>query len=220
MAPAQPRRLDPRSRERVNRFYSTALSRFGPAHPLAVWWASTRAQERRFEVLCEAGPWQRASVADVGCGLGDLFGFLESRGLGVRYEGYDINPLMLAAARQKHRSPRARFSLRDVVSAGFPRRFDYVVASGTFNVRVRRHAAYTRRALEGMFAACRRAVAFNVLTPIPEGHPDRAFSERMYGDTFYHSRLEPLVAWCRQRARRVEVRVGYRDWDATILMLR
>jgi hypothetical protein len=42
----------------------------------------------------------------------------------------------------------------------------------------------------------------------------------MYGDTFYHSPLEPLVAWSRERARHVEVRVGYRDWDATILMLR
>jgi SAM-dependent methyltransferase len=213
-------RLDPGSRERVNTFYTSALERFGPAHPLAVWWASVRAQERRFEVLCEAGPWEGASVADVGCGLGDLFGFLESRGLTVRYEGYDINPRMLAAARAKHRSPRARFSLRDVVASGFPRRYDYVVASGTFNVRVRGHGAYVRRAVETMYAACRRAVAFNVLTPIPEGHPDREFNDRMYGGTFYHTHLEPLAAWCRRRAREVEVREGYRDWDATILMLR
>jgi hypothetical protein len=156
----------------------------------------------------------------VGCGLGDLFGFLEARGLTVRYEGYDVNPQMLAAARAKHAHPRARFALRDVVSSGLPRRFDYVVASGTFNVRLRRHAAYTLRALERMYAACRRAVAFNVLTPIPAGHPDREFTDRMYGDTFYHFRVPTLVAWCRRRARRVEVRVGYRDWDATILMLR
>ena len=216
----QPRQLDPRSRERVNAFYATALARFGPAHPLAVWWASTRAQERRFEVLCEAGPWEGASVADVGCGLGDLFGFLEARGLTVRYEGYDINPHMVAAARRKHPGPRARFSLRDVVQSGFPRRFEYVVASGTFNVRVRGHVAYVRGALERMYAACRRAVAFNVLTPVPVDHPDHEYAARMFGDTFHHERLEPLLAWCRQRARRVEARVGYRDWDATILMLR
>lgn len=220
MRPAPLRQLDPRSRARVNDFYSSALSRFGPAHPLSVWWATTRAQERRFEVLCEAGPWERASVADIGCGLGDLFGFLESRGLGVRYEGYDINPRMLEAARAKHPHPRARFSLGDVASDGLPRRFDYVVASGTFNVRVRGHAAYMRRALEAMYAACRRAVAFNMLMPIPKAHPDREFADRMFGDTFYHTRLPPLVAWCRETARRVEVRTGYRDWDATILMLR
>jgi SAM-dependent methyltransferase len=212
--------LDAQSRGRVNAFYSTALARFGPGHPLAVWWATRWAQERRFEVLCEAGPWERASVADVGCGLGDLFGFLEERGLTVRYEGYDINPRMVEAARAKHPHARARFSLRDVASAGLPRRFDYVVASGTFNVRVRGHAAYVRRALEVMYAACRRAVAFNMLTPIPKDHPDRDFARRMYGDTFYHARLPPLVAWCRGLARHVEVRTGYREWDATILMLR
>ena len=127
---------------------------------------------------------------------------------------------MVRAARAKHPHPRARFSVRDVAAAGLPRRFDYVVASGTFNVRVRGHAAYVRRALEAMYAACRRAVAFNVLTPIPKDHPDREFARRIYGDTLYHTPLPPLVAWCRALARQVEVRTGYRDWDATILMLR
>jgi SAM-dependent methyltransferase len=218
MGPRRP--LDPRSREGVNAFYHTALARFGTRHPMAVWWASRYAQERRFQVLTEVGPWERASVADVGCGLGDLFGFLEARGMDVRYEGYDINPEMVAAARAKHAHPRARFEVRDVVAAGLPRRFDYVVASGTFNIRVRGHTAYQRHAIEVMYAGCRRAAAFNVLTPIPPQHPDRELVEKMYGDVFHHSDLEPLAAFCASRARRVEVRTGYRDWDATVLMLR
>jgi hypothetical protein len=71
-----------------------------------------------------------------------------------------------------------------------------------------------------MYAGCRRAAVFNVLTPIPRRHPDRAHADTTYGDLFYHVRLEPLVAWCGAQARRVEVRTGYRDWDATVLMLR
>lgn len=205
----------------MNEFYGTALARFGPGHPMAVWWASRQAQERRFEVLAEAGPWEGASVADVGCGLGDLFGFLEARGLTVDYEGYDINPEMVAAARRKHTHPRARFSLRDVAADGLRRRFDYAVASGTFNIRVASHAAYVRRALEAMYAGCRRAVAFNVLTPVPDGHPDHELLRRLYGTAlFHHERLAPLAAWCRRLARRVEVRTGYRDWDASLLLFR
>jgi SAM-dependent methyltransferase len=187
---------------------------------MAVWWASRKVQQRRFAVLAEAGSWQGASVADVGCGLGDLFGFLEARGLGVRYHGFDINPRMLEAARAKHAHPRARFFQRDVVARGFPRRYDYVVASGTFNVRVRRHAAYVRAAVEAMYRGCRRAAAFNVLTPIAPDHPDREIERRLYGDLFFHAPVEPLVRWCHGLARRVEVRTGYRDWDATLLLFR
>lgn len=220
MPPARPRLLDAHSRDHLVGFYRTALARFGPQNTLSVWWTSRRAQERRFEVLAETGPWEGASVADVGCGLGDLFGFLDARGLTVRYEGYDINPGMVAAARAKYPHPRARFVARDVLASGFPRRYDYVLASGTFNVRVRDHEAWVRDSVDTMYASCRRAVAVNVLTPIPPEHPDRELMDRLYGDTFYHAPLEPLVAWCRQRARRVEVRTGYRDWDATVLMLR
>lgn len=221
MSEPRPPALHPDSRARLNDFYRTSLSRFGPGHSMAVWWASKRTQERRFEILAEAGPWEGASVADVGCGLGDLFGFLDARGLGVRYEGYDINPDMVAAARAKHPHPRARFEMRDVATAGLPRRFDYVVASGTFNIRVRGHAAYLRRGLEAMYAGCRRAVAFNVLTPIPCGHPEEELMRQLYGDgLFYHAPLEPLAAWCRRLARRVELRTGYRDWDASLLLFR
>lgn len=213
-------RLDERSRDHLLDFYRTALKRFGPANALSVWWTSRRAQERRFEVLAEAGPWEGASVADVGCGLGDLFGFLEARGLAVRYSGYDINPAMIEAARTKYPQPRARFAVRDVLASGLPARFDYVLASGTFNVRVSDHDAWMRDAVDTMYASCRRAVAFNLLTPVPPEHPDRELLDRLYGDLFYHAPVEPLVAWCRGRARRVEVRTCYREWDATVLMLR
>jgi SAM-dependent methyltransferase len=219
--PASRRRaLDRGSRAHLDEFYGAALDRFGPGHSMAVWWASRRVQERRFEVLAEAGPWQGARVADVGCGLGDLFGFLEARGLGVRYDGFDINARMLEAARAKHAHPRARFLHRDVVARGFPRRYDYVVASGTFNVRVKRHAAYLRAAIAAMYAGCARAAVLNLLTPITPGHPDAQLERRLYGDLFFHAPLEPLVRWCRPLARRLEVRTGYRDWDATLLLFR
>jgi SAM-dependent methyltransferase len=218
--PAVRTRLDGRSHDHLVHFYVTALKRFGPDHPLAVWWTSRRAQERRFEVLAEAGPWEGASVADVGCGLGDLFGFFGARGLRVRYSGYDINPAMIEAARTKYPHPRARFEVRDVLASGLPGRFDYVLASGTFNVRVSDHEAWMRDAVGTMYASCRRAVAINLLTPVPPDHPDCELLERLYGDTFYHAPFEPLVEWCRARARRVEVRTGYRVWDASVLMLR
>jgi SAM-dependent methyltransferase len=218
------RGLDPASRAAVTDFYARSLKQWGPQRTMAVWWASPRTQARRFSVLAEVGAWEGRSVADVGCGVGDLFGFLEARGLNVRYHGYDINPAMVEAARAKYPHPRARFELRDPLARGLGRRrYDYVVASGTFNIRYKHgHDRYLRRAVAGMFAACRRAAAFNVLVPIPAAHPDAAVMEALYGedDVFHHVDLEALLAECRRLAPRVEARTGYLDWDATVLLFR
>jgi hypothetical protein len=126
----------------------------------------------------------------------------------------------VAAARARHPHPRARFEVRDVVARPLPRRFDYVVASGTFNLRVDDHEGYLRRAIASMYGSCRRAVALNLLTPVPPGHPDAEAMERLNGDLFCHLPLPPLVEWCRGLARRVEVRTGYREFDATLLLFR
>jgi SAM-dependent methyltransferase len=189
-----------------------------------VWWGSARTQARRFAVLAEVGPWHGRSVADVGCGVGDLFGFLEARGLQTRYYGCDISPGMVAAARARYPHPRATFEVRDLLARGLGRRrYDYVVASGTFNVRYEReHDRYLRGAVAAMFAACRRAAAFNVLLPIPPGHPDAAAIEALYGnESFFHKvDLEAVLAECRRLAPRVEARTGYLAWDATVLLFR
>ena len=217
---AKRRGLDAASRVRVNDFYARALRRFGPQAPMAVWWASQDTQRRRFEVLAEVGAWDGMRAADVGCGVGDLFGFLQERGLDVSYQGYDISPDMVAAARAKYPQGRARFELRDVVATGLPRRFDYVVASGTFNIRFNHHERYLRRALRTMYEGCSRAVAFNVLTPIPPEHPDAELIEKLYGDLFHHVELEALLAFCRTLTPRIETRQGYLDWDATVFLFR
>jgi len=215
-----PAALDAASRGRLAAFYRSALRRYGPGHTMSVWWVNAATQQRRFAVLAEVGPWDGASVLDVGCGLGDLFAFLDGRGLSVRYLGCDMLPEMVAAARKKHPQPRARFEVRDVVEHPLPRRFDYVVACGTFNLRVEGHEDYLRSAIASMYGSCRRAVAFNFLTPVPPGHPDAEVMQQLNGDLFYHLPLPPLLEWCRGLARRVEVRTGYREFDASLLLFR
>jgi SAM-dependent methyltransferase len=215
-------RLDPASRKAVTEFFEKSLARHGSGSTLAVWWGSQRTQHRRFSVLAEIGPWQGRSVVDIGCGVGDLFGFLEARGLRVRYRGYDLSARMVAAARAKYAHPRAAFEVGDPLAEGLASRSaDYVIASGTFNVHYRDHAAYLKRAVAAMFDACRRAVAFNVLTPIPPEHPDAALMDQLYeAQLFQHVDLEALLAECRRLAPRVEARTGYLDWDATVMLFR
>jgi SAM-dependent methyltransferase len=60
-------------------------------------------QRARFKILLEqAVPDKNASLSllDLGCGLGDMYGYLVENGYaGITYAGMDISPAMLEAAR-------------------------------------------------------------------------------------------------------------------------
>lgn len=202
--------MDPASRQKIVRLYEDSLRRHGPnVHALR--WTGTRSQQTRFDVLTEVGPWDNVSVADIGSGLGDFYGFLRDRGHAVQYTGYDITPGMIDAARARFPDGNARFELRDILTEGMGGAFDYVVASGTFNIRIDDHDTFLRRMLAAMYEGCRRAVAFNVLQPAP-------YSDWPGSEMYYDIAAEEVVAYCRTLAPRVELREGYLPFDSTVFM--
>lgn len=100
-------------------------------------WGSAQQQARRFEVILEmAGPRQlrNSSVADIGCGCGDLLAFLRRNGATPReYVGYDIVPEMVAEAQRRFGADdRVSFECRDVALRPPNRTFDFVLSSGIF----------------------------------------------------------------------------------------
>jgi SAM-dependent methyltransferase len=177
--------MDQQARARLTQLYRRSLGLHGPT-ARGLRWSSEEGQRERFRLLAEIGSWERRSVADIGCGVGDLLGFLRGEGWRGRvYDGFDIVPEMVEHARVKQRGRGGRFEVRDVLAEGFPRHYDYVVASGTFNLRTEGHDLFFRQMIEAMYAACRRGVAFNVLQPLPhEGSPDKAY-DVLYQDSYY-----------------------------------
>ena len=200
--------MEPASRRRVIEVYERSLQRHGPT-VRALHWGGESNQQTRFRVLSEVGPWEGASVADIGCGLGDFFGFLRDRGHGVDYTGYDIVPGMVEAARLKYPDSQARFEVRDILEDGLPGPFDYLVASGTFNIRVENHEEFLRGMLALMYSQCRRAVAFNALQPMSPSRPRFAEVKALCGDFYYEIGSEELLALCRTVCPQVEIREGY-----------
>lgn len=207
-----------RAVESVVAFYERTLDRHGPASARGVRWPSAELQRRLFRGLMSCGPWEGASVADVGCGVGDLFAYLQELGLRVKYWGCDLAPSMVAAARRKHPQAAARFAVRDIAVRGLPRRFDYVVASGTFNIRVPDHEAHVERMVAAMYEGCRRAVAFNVLLPRPAGDLEGEYLE--YLGYYYLADLEALAAFGRTLAPRVEAQAGHDPGHGTVFLYR
>jgi SAM-dependent methyltransferase len=204
--------MEPESRRRLIELYERSLERHGSTIR-GVRWGSEGCQQQRFRVLLEVGPWHEVSVADIGCGLGDFYGFLRDAGYHVDYTGYDISPKMVDAARRKYPDPAARFEVRDILDDGLPGPFDYVVASGTFNIRVDNHDAFMREMLALMYAECRRAVAFNVLQPLSRADPRYEELKAVFGDFYYEIDTREVVAACGTLCPDVAFRDGYLSRD-------
>ena len=62
-------------RERIRRHYEPRLDRETEPYRILDW-ASPQSQEARFQVLADEVPLAGKTLLDVGCGLGDLYGFL------------------------------------------------------------------------------------------------------------------------------------------------
>lgn len=203
-------------------FYERQLARHGPADPRSLHWISDHTQRVRFETLYRVGPWEGRTVADVGCGLGDLYGYLVARGHRmappglppgpdeVGYTGFDITPGLVDAAQVKY--PTGHFLVQDVLEQGFPSRYDYAVASGTFNLRVARHHDYLWRALGAMWQASGVALAFNLLGP--SGYADEE------QDFYFGTAPARVLEFCRSLSERVELHQGYLTGDFTVFVYR
>lgn len=128
--------------------------------PRAVGWNDKRSQEARFAAVCRVGDLDGMSVLDVGCGLGDLCGYIENRFQNVQYAGIDINPRYIERARQAY--PSAHFEVVDFNTyEGKPA--DYVFASGVFAIKIPDHKKLYFEQIKRMFALARKGIAFTML---------------------------------------------------------
>lgn len=188
----------------IRRHYVPLLAAHGPSFR-AVDWGSSRSQALRFRVLLEGVGSPRGSLLDVGCGVGHLAGHLAKRGPVAGYLGIDALPEMVTKA--KRRFPGRRFEVGDILDASVAWRADHVLASGIFTFADER---LMRRSIVAMYAACRRAVAFNALS---------AWATRGKSGEF---RADPLATleFCRRLTPKVTLRHDYLPHDFTVYLYR
>ncbi|MCJ7544583.1 MAG: class I SAM-dependent methyltransferase [Phycisphaerae bacterium] len=152
-------------------------------------WSDARAQQARFEVLLHHVDLVGKSLLDVGCGLGDLWAFLQAKGVRADYTGVDLLEKMALAARQKH--PGGRFLCADVFDAqSLPgRRFDVVFCSGAFNLNLGNNREFLPRAAGRLLELTNEAVVFNLLHHRTATRYDHCF---YYDPAEVRAALEPL----------------------------
>lgn len=188
-------------------FHRHRLSAYGKGSFGALGWKSMESQTKRFEVIASAWNLNGASILDVGCGYGDLKGYLDQRFTDFHYTGIDQQPEFIAEAKQLYvNTPHTYFFQTDFTQADFPK-VDYVIASGALSYRsVNTHFVYEM--IAKMYSTAHCGIAFNLFNvetfpvhPILVGH-----------------NIKAVQSFCEVLCPHVRVITGYFDDDYTFVL--
>jgi SAM-dependent methyltransferase len=192
---------DDEARAVVDR-YTKRLAALGPV-PEALGWTRNR-HVLRYHVLVE--PWHLTTerLLDFGCGFGDLYAYCRDHVPQVRYQGIDLNPALVSAGRQRY--PDAQLSSCNPLRDGLDGRWDVVVASGVFNVKLRDNWTFIEQAFKLFAEHAEKGFAANFLS-------DRV--DYRLEDTFHADPVRVLDLAYRY-SNRVTLRNDYMPFEFTV----
>ncbi|MCH8987746.1 MAG: class I SAM-dependent methyltransferase [Chloroflexi bacterium] len=190
-------------------YHRNRIDTFADGSVEALGWRGPASQTTRFEVLAQVGDLSGRSVLDVGCGYGDLKGFLDQRFSGITYIGIDQMPEFIAEAKERYKDcADTHFYQTDFTTLEFPS-VDYVLASGALGYRCEDPGFYSGM-VRKMYDAAKRALAFNMLDA--DRFPDHPL---LIGHN-----LDEVVQQCQDLCPNVQVIQGYLDDDFTVFLRR
>lgn len=155
--------------QQIVRYYQQGLSYIGVDDAQAVHWTGKHAQEVRYQALTQVGDLSQAAVLDVGCGIGDMYQFMQRLYPSVQYYGVDIVPEFVTIAQQRY--PDAHF-FSGSIGAVANMKFDYCLASGVFTYKIDDFKFKYFELIEQMYERALEGIAFNMLE---EGSFDNPF---------------------------------------------
>jgi SAM-dependent methyltransferase len=194
--------MDSIQRQKILDKYSKLLRKYG-YDPQSVGWGSRKGkQSLRFSILCQIGNLSNCSVLDIGCGFGDLYGYLEYKKIRTKYLGIDINPELIKIAKLVY--PKAKFEVRDFEENKFMKKFDWVFFSGISSAGC--SYSYIKKVMTEMFKICKKGVAMNFVG----GVIDYKTKDLFYSDP------EKIYTITRSLSNRVTIRHDYAPFEFTV----
>lgn len=189
----------------IEKYYTSKLTIHG-ATPKGVDWNSEESQNLRFKQLLKlVTEEQNYSILDYGCGYGALCSFIDKDST---YTGFDISSKMLEIAMK--RNPNHQW-----LSKKPNHTFDYVVASGLFNVKLNHNdfewREYIITTIQEFNNLCSKGFAFNLLSSYSD-------KEKHREDLHYANPLE-LFDYCKTNfSKYVSLIHDYPLYEFTILV--
>lgn len=183
-------------KDRLREYYGSRLKVYGHDTRSLGWTPGGR--KVRFGVLTSIGDLDNCSLLDVGCGFGDLHGYLAGREINVDYTGIDLNPEFIRIAKDTY--PDASFAVADFEDGAIENSYDWIFAAGIFTIRLDDNPSFIRSTLSKMFELSSRGFAADFLSPV---------SGDGAGDTYWRCQPDEILRLCRGLSRRVVLRADY-----------
>ena len=172
-------------------------------------------QNLRFERLIKQYDFKNNSfsIHDIGCGICDLYTYMNKKNISADYSGTDIVQSMKDLALKKH--PNLKISIRDIINDKVEDKYDIVVLAGTFNIpgEVPREEwkKFTRDMIKNMFSMCKVGISFNFLSS----------HAQFYNDLMHYESPGELIDFCsKELSRFVTVDHSYPLFEQTITIFK
>jgi len=183
-------------------FYNKLLKKYG-YNPQSVGWGSKKGkQSLRFEILCQIGILSNTSILDVGCGFGDLYGYLKYKKLKIDYYGIDINASLIKIGKKIY--PKAKLAVNDLEQKKLKKKFDWVFFSGISTSDC--SYSYIKRMMIKMFELCKKGIAMNFVGGVTDFHSK---------DLFYSDPAK-IYSLTKDLSNRVSIRHDYAPYEFTM----
>lgn len=185
--------------EKTKKRYNNRLKKFG-YDPKTLGWLKGR-QGIRFSALTEIGDLNNSSIVDIGCGFGDLYGFLQHKKYQCRYIGLDLNPELIRYGKMKY--PKAKFEVFDIEKDPISGIYDWAIISGLFNFKRENNLKFIEMMLHKIFNSCRKGVAVDFMT----SYVDYKVKNASYTSP------EQIFKICKKITKRVSIRHDYMPFE-------
>ena len=184
--------------------YSQGFKQYGYS-PKALSWDKGK-QDVRFTILTSQYDFTGKSVLDIGCGFGDLNTVLTARyGTNYTYHGIDLVADLVNEGRHRFGAPHITFEVGNFLTDPPEVKYDYIVASGTFNLKLADLDGYEFIAMcmDKAFNLAYDGIAFDFLS-------DKV--DYQLADTF-HSAPERILQMAYTHTRNVVLRNDYMPFE-------
>lgn len=191
--------------------YSVRYQKYGYS-PKTLGWDKGK-QDLRFSILTSQYDIRGKKILDIGCGFGDLNGFLDRRGYGYEYCGIDMVEDLLNEGKKVY--PGKRFILGDFLDYEFDEIFDYAVASGIFNIKFNDSSKlnnydFIDKSITKALSLVKDGIAFDFLS-------DKV--DYQYEHTF-HSSPSKILDFAYQHSRNVMLRNDYMPFEFSLFIFK
>ena len=190
---------------RLKLYFDERAQQFG--HSVAsVQWRDDERQYIRFDQFFSFLSLDSFALLDVGCGKGDFYDYLLSKHFVCSYSGIDLSAFMIELAKKAY--PEGIFEQGDLLGMVGEGVFDYVGASGVFNMVVDDMYVYLHKRVLKMVSLASHGVIFNLLS-------DQTPVELQQAYLFNYYAKDLVIQMC-ELFGKVSVLEGYLENDLTI----